>query len=68
VPQALHHERDAHAPTDNRPAPALGEHLKFLWALVGSAVVLRGRQQSRVISQLEFLHQRRDKLLGRQTT
>ena len=52
-----------------RVASIIGQKdLELLWALMRRAVILSGRQQTRVVGEIEALRQRRDKLVGGKTT
>ncbi len=46
------------------PAVPRDEDLELLRSLMRRTVILCGRQKSRVVGEVEMLHQRRDKLLG----
>src|SRR5208337_5432872 len=65
VPKALaRDESHAHSPALDRPAVPCKKHLEFLRALMGSTVMLCGRQKAGVVGESEMFHQRRDKLVG----
>ena len=58
---------NAHRPALDRPAVRCKEDLEFLWPLMRGTVILRGGEKARVVGEVEALHQRRDKLVGRKT-
>ena len=62
------HKGDAYHSALDRPAVLCDKDLEFLRALMRRAVILCGRQQARVVGEIEVLHQRRDKLVGGKTT
>jgi hypothetical protein len=61
-------ERNPDGPALNGPLILLDDHLKFLGSMVGRTVVLRGSQESRVVSGFSPLHQSGQKLIRRETS
>ena len=62
------HERDAHGPALNRSAARCEEDLKFLRPVMRRAVVLGSGKKTRVVGEIETLHERRYKLIRWKTT
>ena len=59
-------EGDPYGAADDRWSVPFNHHLKFLRAMMGRAVILRGREKANVIPDIPLLHQRRDELIRRQ--